>query len=467
MTALGACGILAAMHWDLRSVRTSIAALAVSLSLALPAAHALTPKEQERAVSVGLRSALDARQGGRFKQAFTVLADLSRRFPDDARIQHELGVLYALHGQLKPAASRFATALRLDPLLVQSRRALAEVLRAQGRCGPALTHYAALLAQPDHRVAALRGLALCREATGDAKGAKAALAQLVRDHGDTPVGVWAKGYLAGFGAQGGLSPAAAEREGLKHFRAKRYAQASPWFELACHRGPTADRCYRLGVSRLGERDVLAAAQAFRLALAIDPKHLPSLSAWPTTARMLRAAGRGGQAAGFRDASGSRPSLRVAEAILDDDLLLAEQLASAAIAKGHKGRVLRLLRAETRLRAGQLSRAQADLSVVLRARPGLSQARHALADIYAQRRRLAQARAYAGLPQRVAPAGGWPEGVRGDADLAAFRRWRRAAMDHTLRRLRDPGLKPFPAFEPPPMPDPESVRARTDAPSSRR
>ncbi len=425
-------------------------------------ATAATPKEQARSVDVGVRAALEARKGGQFKRAFDLLAALVAQFPKNARIRHELGVLYAVHGQFDLASAQLGEALRLDPNLVAARRGVAEVLRASNRCGEALPHYAALLRQSTQRPVALRGLALCREATGDTVGSRAALAQLTRDHGDTDAGRWAKSYLRLVDAapKGRISAATAEREGLLHFRAKRYAEAGAWFELACRRGPSADRCYRLGVARLGERDFLAAAIAFRQALQLDAKHLPTLSAWPTAARKLRQEARGGLRADFADSGRAPAALRVAAALRDDNLLLAEQIASAAIAGGHKGRVVRLLRAEGRLRSGQITAAEKDVREVLRVAPGLVVARHCLAAIYVRKHQPALARPFAGLPALPTPPAGlsWPATANPDADLAGFVRWRHAAIDHMLRRMSDPGLKPYPAFVPPTPLNPESIRA---------
>ena len=340
------------------------------------------------------------------------------------------------------------------------------MLRASNRCAEALPHYAALLQQSTQRPVALRGLALCREATGDAIGSRAALAQLVRDHGESEAGRWATRYLRLVDAapKGRISAASAEREGLLHFRAKHYAEAGAWFDLACRRGPSADRCYRLGVARLGERDFLAAAIAFRQALHIDAKHLPTLSAWPTAARKLRQEARGGLRADFADSGRSPAAQRVAAALRDDNLLLAEQIASAAIASGHKGRVVRLLRAEGRLRSGQVARAEMDLRAVLRVAPGLVVARHGLAAIHVLKHQPALARQLAGLPAVAPPPSGlrWPATANPDADLSGFVRWRHAAMDHLLRRMDDPGLKPYPAFVPPTPLDPESIRAAAPA-----
>ncbi len=441
--------------------RSLVIALLVGVMGFATAAHGLTPKARARAISVGVQSALKARSAGQFKAAFNTLGALATQFPKSARVRHELGVLYAIHGQLNLAAAQLSEALRLDRTLTAARRGLAEVLRAANRCGDALPQYVALLRTSTQRPVALRGLALCREATGDETGSRAALAQLARDHGQSGPGRWATDYLRVLAStpKGTISAASAEREGLLHFRAKRYAEAGTWFELACHRGPSADRCFRLGVARLGERDFLAAAMAFRRALSLNPKHMPTLSAWPTAARKLRQQGRGGVASDFSSTAGSRPALRVARALLSDDLLLAEQLANAAIRKGHKGRALLLLRAETRLRAGQISRAGADLRALLRMRPDLVIARHAMATLYMRRNQPALARRYAGLPEVAVPPPGstWPAGVNANADLASFARWRRAAMDHRLRRMNDPGLKPFPRFVPPPPLNPESIR----------
>ncbi|MCO4760528.1 MAG: hypothetical protein KC502_03445 [Myxococcales bacterium] len=423
---------------------------------------ALSPKAAQRDVDSGVTSALKSRSSGDFKAAFATLSRLASAHPKSARVHHELGVLYALHGQFEAAGKRFSAALTLDPKMVAARRGLAEVLRAADRCPRALVHYAQLAKSPSQRPVALRGLALCRTITGDDAGATAALEQLTRDFSDTAPGRWAAATLAAMKAApaGQITAAQAEREGLRHFRLKQYARAASWFEYACQHGPTADRCYRLGVAHLGQRSFLAAAIAFRRALLKNPKHLPTLSAWPTAAKLLRKQGGGGVAADFVSAGAGWPAKRVAEALLNDDLLLAEQLASATIKSGHKGRVVRLLRAECRIRRGQLRSAERDLQAVLRGRPGLTVAKHALAAVYVALGQFSQARTMAGLqaPQSPPPGVRWPKPP--NDDLRAFVRWRRAAINHSLRRLSDAGLKPFPAFSPPPVPNPESIRGTT-------
>ena len=259
---------------------------------------------------------------------------------------------------------------------------------------------------------------------------------------------------------GGITPASAEREGLRHFKMRAYGAAAAWFELACGKAPTADRCFRLATARVGANDLLGAAIALRAALRANPKHLPSLSAWPRVARSLRAAGAGGLNVKMTDESSETMVRRVAKAILADDLLLAEQLASAAIKAGHKGRVLRWLRAETRVRAGHFTWASKDLDALSKGAAGAPhQARDLRAAIAIHLQQWDAARGMLKLAAPPAAPEGrrLPDAVDVHTDLKSFLRWRRSASDHQLRRLLDAGMRPYPAFEAPVFFNPESVK----------
>ncbi len=444
----------------MKSPSSSIAICTVLLALALPPTPAgARGSANETRISQGIKAANQARRSGKFSEAFSQLAQLAKRYSEDPRIQHELGVLYAIHGQLGEAASRLGNALRLDPLMMESRRGLAEVLRADGRCHRALGHYQKLVDRSRHRVVGLRGVALCQEMLGDLDAARAALQLLIRDHGEAPIGAWAKDYLPSLDSSQGVTPRAAEREGMLHFKSKNYAAAAAWFELACGRGPSADRCFRLATARVGCNDLLGASIALRVALRIDPKHMPSLSAWARVARGLRARGKGGVGVRLSGNHGKPVEQRIAEALLEDDLLLAEQLATASIQSGNKGRVLRWLRAETRLRSGHLTWASDDLDVIERKHKKLSQVTYARAAIAARLQQWQSARKILGLAAPPRPPEGreLPAEVDVQTDIKAFLRWRRSATDHQIRRLLDVGLRPFAEFVPPVFFNPESVR----------
>lgn len=422
-----------------------------------PEAKATT---KARPAQQAIAQAIADRKAGRFKEAFAVLNALLETDARNARAHHELGVLYALHGQFAEATNHLRVATTLAPTSVASRRNLAEVLRADGQHAVALAEYARIVDDLDARPAALRGLALCHEALGKPAEAEQALQTLAKDYADTREGGWAIQHLQWLKAQqdsGEVTPAVAEREGIVLFGEGRYEAAADWLAFALRAGPSADRAYRYGMALLAGRDYLGAVAALQLALTLDQGHAAARSAWPTAVAKLRVAGEGGLTIDLAPEDGEPPTRRAARALREGDLLLAMQIASTALKGPHKGLVLELQYAEALLRDGRLGPAEAALKRVLKARPDHPTARAALAEIAWRRASFSQARKLANLPAPVAgPLG--PEATSREArDLARFVRWRRAAFDHTMGMLLDPGLRPRPAYQPDDGLDAESVR----------
>jgi len=367
-----------------------LGAVVLALMLAVPALAA--PGDD------AIATALAARRAGDFDKAQKILLAVVTDAPSNARALHELATLHAIHGELKRAADLYERALVADPSLTASRRALAEVLRAQGRCTAALPHFRKLEADGASRAIGLRGVAVCEEAAGNPEAALAALDALAREHPGDEFGRWAarqREVVKAAGKQGSISAEIAAKEGDAHFRRRRFDAAAAWYDHACRKGPTANRCYRHGIALLGARDFLGAVSALRGALRLDPGHMPSLSAWPTAVRMLRTEGAGGLDVGLVAPDREPAEKRAARALLDGDLLLARRTAEAGLKAGG-GVVLRLQRAEALLRDGFTGAADKDYRAVLAKHPKHGVARQGRAVVYFRQRRFHAARRLAGL-----------------------------------------------------------------------
>lgn len=451
----------------------AVFAIVIGLSLVvISPAFADAPNRSDAQIA----AALAARKSGDFDAAQRILQAVVTDDPRNARALHELATLLAIHGELAKAAAGYESALAADPTQTASRRALAEVLRGQGRCDAALPHLRALKDDPASRARALRGTAVCEQATGNRQGAIEALDTLASEQRGTTLGAWAaqrRKLVDNAGADAQISAATAQAEGARHFAARRYGAAAAWFEHACRTEATPDRCYQHGIALLATREFLAAVGALRTALKLDPAHAPSLSAWPTAARMLRGVGAGGLQVDLTGGQQRPATQRAAQALLDGDLLLARRIADSALkASGGKGVVLRLERAEALLRDGFFGAADKDLRFVLGRTPAHPVARAARAELMFLQGRVIKARNLAGLTAPpTAPVGASDE-VRAaygsaDRDLQAFAAWRRAAFDHRMRMLLDPGVKPPATFAWRGTLDVESLRAATAPPAAAR
>lgn len=401
------------------------------------------------------------RRAGRFSEAFAVAKGLTQQRPASARAWHELGTLYALHGQLEDAAAAFERAVALDPVLHAARMSLAEVLRADRRYRPALEHYQALYAAPDVGLEARRGAAICLLALDRRDEAKAALTALQQADPNGEIGQWAGERLAALAKDGagGADIASLDAQTEAHFRAGRYREAADAAGMACSEAPSAPRCYRAAVSLLALRDYLAAVGALRAALRCDPGHLPSLSAWPTALRKLRGEGAGGLDVSLRHPQPAQGLRRAALALLDGDLLLAERLADDALSQAPTSAILLLVRAEARLRRGATARARVDFRAALGRRPKLEIASAGLLACDLADGRITGVRAALRLPAPPAPPEGvvLPQGYDPNADVRAWDRWRRNTFDTRLRGLADPGIRPPQPFSPPASLDVEALR----------
>ena len=303
----------------------------------VPAAAVPAPKTVQAAAPSAVDAALAARKAGRYAEAAAGLQAWLGGHPGDARALHELGVLYAIHGQLPEAETQFELALKAAPDQQETQRALAVVRKA--------------------RDAAARA------------GAPASLD-------------------------------VAEVEGSALFAEHRYKEAAVWFAAALEQGPTADRAYRLALAWLGAGDALAARGCLERALQIQPDHLPSRSAWPTVVKALRLEGTGGVDVAFSP-TGPSPVPAIADALNDGQLVLARQLVQAAQQGPWKGLVVTLLAAEVALREGQYIKAIAGYKEALALRPGYPPAQKGLADVAVQQGRWTDARDLAGLPKPAA------------------------------------------------------------------
>ena len=311
--------------------KTFAIATLLACSVLASAAWAAPPAAAATSTSV-LEAAQAARKAGRYADAAAGLQTWLGAHPKDARALHELGVLYAIHGQLIEATSQFEAALAADPGQLETQQALGVVRKA-------------------------------REA------------------------------FARAGAPARLD--VSEVEGTALFAEKRYAAAAVWLAAALEQGPTADRAYRLAMAWLGAGDTLAARGCLERALQLQPDHLPSRSAWPTVAKALRLEGKGGLEVAFGP-GGPSPMPAIAQALNDGELVLARQLLQSALQGPWKGAVLHLLAGEVALREGQYSKAIASYKEALALRPGYSAAQKGLADVAVQQGRWTDARDLAGL-----------------------------------------------------------------------
>ncbi len=428
-------------------------------------AQAAEPKAQG---APDVDAAVAARKAGRYEEAAQILLDWTAAHPSDAKALHELGVLYALHGQLRDAAARFEATLALNPDATETRRNLAEVLRADNRCTQALPHYRTLTGADLNDQVALRGMVLCRQTMGQTDAALLVCAEIEQRFAQTPFAEWARQRAAQIRAlaqAGAVTPQQADAEGAALFAERRYADAAAWLAKALALQPTADRSYRLAMAQLGAGDMLPALASLQRALQIDSHHVASLSAWPTVAKALRLQGNGGVDVEFARQTRT-PVQRVANALAEGDLVLARQLLKTTLqpakdgdGKLPPGAVLAVLNGEVLLREGKLAQAVQAFQDALLQRPKYPAAIKGLAAVYVLQGRYQDARDLAKLPAQANVA---PDHAQDD--LQRYVALRRAELMHQLQMADDPGLKPLPALvdqvadatPPPPPPPPPAV-----------
>ncbi|MBM4343835.1 MAG: tetratricopeptide repeat protein [Deltaproteobacteria bacterium] len=393
--------------------------------------------------ALAIDEAIALRQRGQYEQASQKLLAWMAEHPDDARARHELGTLYALNGQLRDAEEQFNQALVRQPGFRAARWNLAETLRADERCGDALPHYARLADDDPSDGPARKGQVLCNAILGRWEPALAACDVLIKRFPGTSLGNWAsaqRARIAEMAAGGALTVGQMEAEGKQLFVEKRYADAAVWLAMAAATEPTADRHYRVAMAYLGAQDLMACQAALARAVAADPSHQPARMAMATVARALRTMGKGAVNVAFA-AVAEVPERALARALLDGDLVVARQLALAALAgKGEAapGAVGLLLAGEVELRDGRNTRALELFERAHQLRQGHDGARKAMADAAFQLGRFADARRLASLP---APPPHLPE----NADLPVFVRQRRAEFNHQLKMMLDPGVRPMAAI----------------------
>lgn len=407
------------------------------------AAPAPTSAAKARATAgAAVQEAIALRRASRFEEAAKLLLDHLATYPDDARAHHELGVLYALHGQIREAEAQFRDALLADPGSGETRLALAELLRADERCKEALAVYSAVTQADPGQGAAWKGQVLCHSQLGAWEPAMAAAKVLISQFPGTTLGRWASERLEKlkeYATSGEVTPAQMDAEGKALFAEKRYEAAAVWLAMALQSEPNADRAYRLAMAQLGAQELLAAHAALQHAIRLDARHQPALMALPVVARALRNAGSGGESVGFGDFD-QTPERAIGRALAEGDLLLARQLVAAALPKpaDAKSAVLLILAGELALRDVAAAKAQQHFEQALKLHPGHDAARKGLADAMFQQGRMADAR-------RLAALGPAPEHVKGDADLQLWVAKRRHEFQHHLRMALDPGVRPNPSI----------------------
>lgn len=428
---------------------------------ALAAGVATPPPAEATAGTPSLEGALALRKAGRFEEALRMIQAWIVEHPDDTAAMHELGVLYAIHGQYREAAGKFQLALTLDPDLRETRRNLAEVLRADGQYAGALVHYQILWpTQVDDAVAA-KGQVLCLQALGRFDEAMSLCTLVISKQPATPLAEWMQARAAILQQRkdrGSVDPQQMDAEGQALFTEKRYADAAQWFAMALTEMPTAERAYHLAMAQLGAGDSLAAQGSLQRALQLDSGHLPSASAYPTVAKAVRLQGRGAKEIAFgKVRRAAIPA--IAQALDEGDLVLARQLINSALpatAPGQppeKSLLLQTLLAEVLLREGKLTDAAKQFQIVLAQKSTYSLARKGLAAVYVAQGRFDEARSMAQLTRNALE-------LEVNADLQRFAQKRRAEFAHQLQMSLDPGLKPSAALvdqvsddRPPPPPPP--------------
>lgn len=435
------------------------AILGAAWLLAAPPAGAAAPVAAPATSPVDQAVAL--RQAGQFDQAAKLLLQWLGDHPEDARARTELGVLYALHGQLRPALDQFGLAVQADPKLRAARWNLAETLRADERCTEALPHYAKLVEDDPRDGPPYKGQVLCGAILGQWDAALAACDLLGKRFPGTSLGKWAdsqRDRIAQMRAGGAPTVGQMEAEGKQLFAEKRYADAAVWLAAAAAQEPSADRHYRHAMALLGAQDLLGCQAALDRAIKLDSNHQPARMAMATVARALRNFGSGAADIGF-DKLDETIERALARALADSDGVVARQLAQLVTsAKDAKpfGAVAYLLAGEVLLRDGQAAKALELFDKAVKAKANHDAARKASADAMVQLGRYADARKLAQLPPP-------PPHVADNADLPVFVRQRRIEFTHQLKMMLDPGVRPLPAIvdlvagdlplPPPPAPPP--------------
>lgn len=464
---------LTARRWLAHAAAASLWAAPAWAAQPVAPPTAAKPAPAQPASAQAVDEAVALRQRGLLAEAAQKLIAWMAEHPEDARARHELGTLYALNGQLRDAEEQFNQALVRQPGFRAARWNLAEVLRADERCGDALPHYARLTDDDAADGPAYKGQVLCNAILGRWDPALAACDALIKRFPGTSLGNWAsaqRARIAELAAGGALTVGQMEAEGKQLFAEKRYADAAVWLAMAASTEPSADRHYRVAMAHLGAQDLLSCQAALARAIAADASHQPARMAMATVARAMRNMGKGAADVAFA-AVADVPERALARALLDGDLVVARQLALAVLAgKGEAapGAVGLLLAGEVELRDGRNSKAYEYFERALKLRPGHDGARKALADAAFQLGRFADARRLAALP---AP----PPHLAEHADMAVFVRQRRAEFTHQLKMMLDPGVRPMAAIvdlvagdlpppppkvdPPPPVPPPTAVKAK--------
>ena len=88
---------------------------------------------------VDLNKANQLRQANRHAEALEILKRVARQVPDNARIQHDLGMSYLQHGQASDAVDCFRAAISMDPRFAHAHYGLGISFNALGRAKEALS----------------------------------------------------------------------------------------------------------------------------------------------------------------------------------------------------------------------------------------------------------------------------------------------------------------------------------------
>lgn len=227
--------------------------------------------------------ALIRHQGGRTRDAVTLIASVLEQDPDRPDAWDALGTYVATLGEPASAANYHREALRRNPLHSSAPLNLANALTQSGDLDQAIPAYEAVLVHDPTSLGALNGLGVIAQACGRLNAAESFLSQAVEAHPTCAV-AWQN--LGAIWSQTGHA-----------------AEARNAFERALELDPnSADTWQNLGHVHLGASRSDEAADCYQTAARLNP-HDPHLTV--SVGHVLAAQGYTDEARATFDAVGSR------------------------------------------------------------------------------------------------------------------------------------------------------------------
>lgn len=230
---------------------------------------------------------------GEFGKAAGILEDLSHQQPDKADLHVRLGDLLHQLEQHDRALCEYLEAWTLNPDHMEVAVKIGTVYLHRGECAEAARWFGRALEVNDQTVHALLGLAVCQMALGEVCEAEASLqgAAAAEPSSDALFSQIARLQLkvaaarereAHLTSQGLLGASAdittpGEPESLRMVEPVIRAQAERLEQELDEHPDHADLHYRLGILRRQLGDLDGAIEAFRRALAINPRYVKALN----------------------------------------------------------------------------------------------------------------------------------------------------------------------------------------------